>query len=71
MMHDDQCSVRGTESVNDGMGASNVFPSSPTIWYAPRIVPTGVGMLAPLVYSNFSPGFNTGCCPMTPNPFTS
>ena len=27
-----QCSVRGTDSVNSGIGASNAFPSAAIIW---------------------------------------
>ena len=46
-----QCSTRGTDSVNGGITASNSCPSAARIRYVPRIVPTGVRMLAPLVYS--------------------
>src|SRR5436190_1070117 len=35
------------------------------------MVPTGVAMAVPLVYSKLSPGFSTGCSPTTPLPRTS
>src|SRR6202011_3728834 len=63
--------MRGTDKVKGGMGASNCFPSSATIWYAPRMVPTAVSRCVPLLYSKLSPGLSRGCCPTTPRPLTS
>src|SRR6266705_3207794 len=35
------------------------------------MVPTGVAIAVPLVYSKLSPGLSSGCAPTTPNPRTS
>ena len=40
-----QWRMRGTLSVNSGIGTSKRVPSSATSWYVPRIVPTAVGTM--------------------------